>query len=1079
MFHIKHLCRAFNKLRRLLLTFLLAICSLSAFSQVTTEGREFWFGFMENIVNSPDGLSTTEIFITSKTNTQGTITIFANSTEIDFTVTAGQTEKFVLNDFFPNIQAATSGNNERRGIQIVSDDDISVYALANEPFSADAAVILPKLTLGNSYVVSSYYEALDPQSISSMLIVATENGTEIDVTPSVRTLDNKLPDQTFRIILNQGDVYQLQANAGDLTGSLVSIAPGSDGCKNFAVFGGNRWTRVTAGQDCSGVRNGNFRADGHAGDHLYEQMFPVSTLGTDYIAVPFEERESYGLRVIATEDDTEVFITGEGALPTMARGEYMTFVFDDVKSISSNKPLQVAQFSQSLSCDFPAGSNIPNDLGDPFMIMLSPNQQLLDQVTFNTLQVSQIQVFFTNLIVQTSSVNDVFINGAQVDPATFTPVPSDPTYSHTTVTLQGGTDYTTVVDGGFIAYIYGYGDIESFGYVAGASLANLNLQIVGDDPDIDIIADEACVNNEIEFTADFEVPAGEAPRFTEFEWDFGDGNMATGKDTVHTYTQPGDYIITLFASDGGDECGENSETITKTITVTPNEITNINGPASVCPDVTGIAYSVEGTPGNTYEWIIDGGTIVGSAMGDAISVDWGAARPDASLKIISTNTIGCVADTVTFDVIINKRLEPALPQSNGFTDTEVCFTELGDVTYFTPQTAGSEYEWFVQGGTFIGSNTTNEVRIQWDGPGTGQVWYREFNPLISDCEGFSDRLDVIIYTEILSTPTIQEVLCNGEANGTISIALAGGKPGYSVAWSNGMTGQDINGLAAGDYTATVTDDLGCEVMFTYTVGEPDVLEVADSQLTDVRCFQESNGAATVLVVGGTTFPNGDYVYNWTGSNGFVRSTNTGTVDGLAAGSYEVAIRDANGCQTSTTFVINQPLLLEADLESLINDPICPQASDGTAFIDAKGGTPDYQFFWSNNPSQNDPNAANLSKGNYTVRIVDANGCETSLEIEVTERFPRIFIPSAFSPNGDRTNDTFQPVADCSIRFSMQVYNKWGSVVFSTEDVNVGWDGTFEGQSAPDGKYSYVIFYAGSLNDVAFEETFRGSIRLIR
>jgi gliding motility-associated-like protein len=324
-----------------------------------------------------------------------------------------------------------------------------------------------------------------------------------------------------------------------------------------------------------------------------------------------------------------------------------------------------------------------------------------------------------------------------------------------------------------------------------------------------------------------------------------------------------------------------------------------------------------------------------------------------------------------------------------------------------------------------------------------------------------------------------DALCNGDANGTISIALAGGKPGYTVAWSNGMTGIDINGLAAGDYTATVTDALGCKVMFTYTVAEPAILEVVDNQPTDVRCFQESNGAVTILVAGGTVFPNGDYIYNWTGASGFTQSTNTGTINGLRAGAYQVDIRDANGCETSTTFTINEPLLLEADIASLINDPICPQASDGTAFIDAKGGTPDYQFFWSNNPTLNDPNASGLSEGNYTVRIVDANGCETSLAIEVTERFPRIFIPNAFSPNGDGTNDDFKPVADCSITFSMQVYNKWGSVVFSTEDVNEGWDGQFDNQPAPDGKYSYVIFYAGTLNDVAFEETFRGSIKLIR
>ena len=269
---------------------------------------------------------------------------------------------------------------------------------------------------------------------------------------------------------------------------------------------------------------------------------------------------------------------------------------------------------------------------------------------------------------------------------------------------------------------------------------------------------------------------------------------------------------------------------------------------SVCPDVTDITYEVVGPAGNTYEWFIDGGDITPAAKGSVITVDWGTARPDAFLKLIATNSIGCIQDTITYDEVINKRLEPAPPQSNGFTDGEVCFTEFTDVTYFTPPTNGSEYEWFISAeGTINGTNISSSINVSWEGPGTGRIWYREFNPLISDCEGFSDTLSVTIYDQIISTPVISNVLCNGELNGTITLEMSGGKASnYGAIWDNGMEGLSISGLAAGDYTATITDALGCEIVETYTVTEPDVLEITDSQQLDVRCFQEANGSMTLL-----------------------------------------------------------------------------------------------------------------------------------------------------------------------------------------------------------------------------------------
>ncbi|MFY0594424.1 gliding motility-associated C-terminal domain-containing protein [Roseivirga sp.] len=1065
-------------MKRLILLIFLITGALNLNAQVTTEGKDFWLGFMQNF--DPGAPSSLEIFLTSKERAEVEIFIYTDSRTLNITVEPGVTHREVIALQTDNRYAASgSGTIQARAIRVSSDVDISVYALNSRSRSADAAVVLPVNTLGNQYYVSAYWEEYpagdtfnnnnngEQDSPSSFLIVATADDTQLKITPSVDARGFNA-GETFDLTLNQGDVYQVQAD-GDLTGTLIELSNDNTGdCKNFAVFGGNQWGRVTGGDDCqSGSDLGGFAAD-----HLYEQMFPVTTWGENYIAAPYELRTAYVLQITAAEDDTRIVIGGD--IVNLDAGMTERRLETDVVGIFADKPIQVAQFSQALSCD----NNTSAGPGDPFMIMLSPNEQKLTQVTFNALTANVIDNYFVTVITESAEVNNITLNGTNIPAADFISVPGTG-FSYANVDINIGEDYTLISEAGFIAYIYGFGNIESFGYAAGASLENLDLLILGEDPEISTIDTEACVNNEVDFRLDFEVPVGEDPRFDTFEWDFGDGSLVEmGQDVTHTYLAPGEYIIMVRASEGG-ACGS-SETVLKTITVIDNFVDVINGPSSVCPDVTDIEYIVDGFVDQTYVWEIQGGTLTRTSDENRVLVDWGAARDDAFLKVVGINELGCETDTLTLDVIINKRLEPALPQSNGFTAGEVCFTDFNEVTYFTPQTNGSEYEWFIDGGVILTDNSLNEIRVRWPGPGTGRIWYREFNPLISDCEGFSDVLDVTIYTEIISTPTITNTLCNGDANGTISLTLSGGKPGnYSVAWSNGMSGQDIMGLAAGEYVATISDALGCIITETYTVTEPDVLAVADNQLIDVRCFQESNGSATIFLTGGTTFANGNYSYSWTGPNGFSASSNTGVINGLRAGNYSVDIVDANGCETSTTFVINEPALLEPDLETLINEPICPQASNGTAFIDAKGGTPDYQFFWSNNSSVDDPNASNLSKGNYTVRIVDANGCETSLSIEVEERFPRIFIPTAFSPNNDNTNDVFAPVTDCAIRFSMQIYNKWGAVIYSTEDVNSGWDGTFEGQDAPSGKYSYVIFYAGTLNDVAFEETYRGSLKLLR
>lgn len=1020
-------------------------------AQVTTEGRDFWLGFMEN---SPGQGLALEIYFSAKETAQVNISGAVNNLNINVTVEPGVAELVSIPlDYMPLEEGISN-----RGIHITSDVDISVYALNKRQFSADAAVILPVNALGAEYLVTAHMEPpgdiVQSSRESAMLIVAVEDDTEVEIVPSADTFRGLVGGDTSIVSLNAGQMYHIKSNE-DLTGTSVrAVSTGNNDCKNIAVFGGNVFTNVGG---C-----------GPARDHLLEQMFPLATWGENFLFVPYESRSGGDfVKIIASEDDTEVQITGLDAITLDKGGVFIDKALNGVRRVRATKPISFAQFSRSQDCD---GSQ-----GDPFYILVSPLEQRVRNVTFNAFEVEEINRYFLTLITEAGATANVLLDGVDISNQfqTF----EDAAYA--ILQISRG-NHTVTADEGVIALVYGFGNVESFGYSAGVALENLNLQIQGEDEFIGNIAQNACLNAAIDFDARFETPAGEQPRFNTFEWDFGDGTVAQGQQLTHSYANAGTYEVTLVASDGQGSCGT-SETVLRTIEVKDTQTNGILGPPSVCPDVVGVKYSISGEPGNNYEWFIAGGNITTSRTAESILVDWADARDDAFIKVLPTNPLGCVGDTLTLPVVINKRLQPATPQSNGFTDDEVCFTDLETVTYFTPPTNGSSYEWFIDTtkGEILGSNDSDQINVRWFGPGTGSVWYREFNPNISDCEGFSDKLQVTIYSEIVSVPEIKNVLCHGEANGEISLSLSGGKPGnYQVQWDNGMRGPVISGLIAGDYVATITDALGCEIIETYTVTEPNELLIEDVGVLPVRCFQESNGSASLVVSGGTTNDQGQYDFSWVSDTGTQQSNNNmnGT---LAAGDYTVVVTDANGCQAQASFTINEPPLLEPDLESLINEPICPQATDGTAFIDAKGGTPDYQFFWDNNPTTDSRTGTGLSRGFYTVRIEDANGCETFLDIEVTERFPKIFIPTAFSPNDDGENDVFKPVADCALAFSMQIVNRWGSIIFSTENINNGWDGTFQGEAAPNGNYSYVIFYAGSINDVTFEETYRGSFKLIR
>jgi gliding motility-associated-like protein len=495
---------------------------------------------------------------------------------------------------------------------------------------------------------------------------------------------------------------------------------------------------------------------------------------------------------------------------------------------------------------------------------------------------------------------------------------------------------------------------------------------------------------------------------------------------------------------------------------------NITGSVSVCPNITGLTYETIDLAGYTYEWTVSGGTIVSGTGTHQITVNWGNTNATASVTVRAFSGVACDI-TTSLNVIINEQLEPPLPLG----PSDVCFTDLSTPqTYSTPVTSGSDYQWIVTGGSIVGLNGTNEIQVLWDGPGLGTLYFTESTSTATDvCDGNSPTLEIILRQETQPQFQINAASCFGGSDGSISLADYMGETPYTLTWNTGGTGtpetERITGLSAGRYSVDI-EAAGCTVNFPFTIAEP--IELTGTvAVIDARCFGEASGIAMANVVGGT----GAYRYVWsTGTSG-----TDNTLTDLAMGDYSVDVLDQNDCVLTLNFSIEEPeeLLINEIVSTLIT---CPEGSDGTLEAFVVGGVEPYTYSWEGS-SDLTALATGFSKGIYQLNVTDANGCVITGSQEVEEDTPKIYLPTAFSPNNDGANETFGPSTSCPFNFRMTIYNQWGTPVFSTNAVNNRWDGTYQGKEAPIGKYTYAASWNITVNNRLISEERSGVIRLIR
>jgi gliding motility-associated-like protein len=209
------------------------------------------------------------------------------------------------------------------------------------------------------------------------------------------------------------------------------------------------------------------------------------------------------------------------------------------------------------------------------------------------------------------------------------------------------------------------------------------------------------------------------------------------------------------------------------------------------------------------------------------------------------------------------------------------------------------------------------------------------------------------------TSTVSIATCN-QSNGSATITANGGTPVYSYSWSNGSSSSMINGVPGGTYSVSVSDANNCVSTVAVSLANAAAPSLAFGSQVNVSCNGGSNGAASTIVNGGAA----PYSYLW--SNGQTNSNATN----LMAGVYTSTVTDANGCKASMGFTITQPPILNLVTSSYNSN--CT-AANGTASVSVSGGNPAYTYTWSGNGG-NSAQTTGLVAGNYTVTVMDANGC---------------------------------------------------------------------------------------------------------
>ncbi|HEY9116385.1 MAG TPA: SprB repeat-containing protein, partial [Roseivirga sp.] len=462
--------------------------------------------------------------------------------------------------------------------------------------------------------------------------------------------------------------------------------------------------------------------------------------------------------------------------------------------------------------------------------------------------------------------------------------------------------------------------------------------------------------------------------------------------------------------------GNHTVTVTDSNGCTYVETFTLNDPIKIAVNPTLTLPTCNGAADGSISVVASNGTgpyVYNWNTGDSGSTINGLVAGTYTVTVTDNNGSGCtVVESITLG-------EPAALSSNATVNNISC-NGASDGSIFLAASGGTgPYTYLWSTGA-----TTNNIT----GLNAGA-----FSVTITDSKGCSinENFNIVEPASIGLSHTYVDILCKGASTGAIDITPSGGTLPYTYLWSNGSTSQDLANVPAGSYTVTVKDASNCSVNLTVNISEPATVMTLSGVESDATCSGSNNGSINLSVVGGSA----PYTYSW--NNG----STTEDITGLAPGNYSVSVTDAVGCIKSIGFTIIEPSPIS--ISQTLSNVSCNGAADGAISLSVGGGTGPYTYAWADDGSITTKDRSNLSPGNYTLTVTDANGCISVQAFNITE--PAILASTATQVNvncyGESTGAINLTVSGGSVPYNFA----WSNGALTEDLVNI-----------PAGNYSVTI-----------------------
>lgn len=464
-------------------------------------------------------------------------------------------------------------------------------------------------------------------------------------------------------------------------------------------------------------------------------------------------------------------------------------------------------------------------------------------------------------------------------------------------------------------------------------------------------------------------------------------------------------------------------------------VMNINN-VSCYGDSTGTAtITASGNGPFSFQWSPYGGS---SATASGLAA--------GTYTVMVTDTVGCTqSQTVSI-------VQPAAISASVISADDTCTSSSGSIS-ISPSGGVGPY-------TYLWSSSQTSPLI------TGLTG-GNYSVTITDNNGCTFDTSVSIISTVAPNASVASqtnVACNGDSTGSASVSASGGSAPYTYLWQPfGSNGPTATGLSSGTFTVIVSGTDGCSNTVTFSISEPPPISIT-CQSSDENCHNQ-DGYAFVVASGGA----GGFNYSWN------TSSSTDTIYQLGAGTYTVLITDQNGCSETCSVVVNTSATASANAGSDIT------IEQGQTTVLAGGGGISYNW----QPSDlvdcstcQITTTSPVETTTFVLTVTDSAGCTDYDTIVVFVEIPcdDIFIPNAFSPNGDGQNDILYVRGSCIKSFTLLVFNRWGEQVFQTSDLTVGWNGTWRGVDCEPAVFAFDL--QGTKTDGSlFEE--HGNVTLVK